>query len=698
MQNRISTCSSSLGFVLAVVLSVMPSGAAAQSTSAVTVTDSSIELPGDGWYQVQDAMSLASICEGVSICNVPAGTYIVINHTTGERFENITVSGTSGGMGSVTPTNSTGGQGNISIAGDTLSWPDNGWYQVQSASDFSTLCEGGRSCQVPAGSYIVINHSTGERYENITVNVASSGAGNSGGDNNNNATASTEALDAELNLRIAVYSTTAAELFWDASAQSDRRYQISRNGVVLDETGGTSFFDNTLQPGLDYTYSVLTIDPFGTIYRPAQVNFSTAGVSTSSATDSGTSPGNSTSVITQESPTGSPTAATPISTDLSPMFPETSNTPSPQNITLAVYSESTAELNWTRPFFGDGIELNEIWRNGELIDTIPGGGNSYVDGARTPGQQYRYEIVAINRFGRASSVFIDVGVSGGPVGTGTPVDESELPGNLVSALDNTFHLFNATAFEKLAATVFRLDDPVARGLQLVGSEPARFLEGVDRLEYACPQGGRWIVTDLSSVDDGKDIEAVECSIGPITLSGRGQYRNLLALDGITLRRNLIFSLVSLSDSRDNSLITMSFSNSFYDLDGSSGLASGDNISVMRPQGNYQAESFFLSATPAIPSAIELNGENVNGGLASVARIRTREILLKGDNGFPSSGSVSIIQTGSNRENYDISAGNGNPDTFTFTATVDGATTVYELNWSDNRNIGINNLSTVDVGF
>ena len=87
-----------------------------------------------------------------------------------------------------------------------------------------------------------------------------------------------------------------------------------------------------------------------------------------------------------------------------------------------------------------------------------------------------------------------------------------------------------------------------------------------------------------------------------------------------------------------------------------------------------------------------------GGLASVARIRTRETLLKGDNGFPSSGSVSIIQTGSNRENYDISAGNGNPDTFTFTATVDGATTVYELNWSDNRNIGINNLSTVDVGF
>jgi len=57
----------------------------------------------------------------------------------------------------------------VTVNGSTISWPDDGWYQVQSASDFSTVCEGGRACDVEPGLYIVINHSTQERFENITV-------------------------------------------------------------------------------------------------------------------------------------------------------------------------------------------------------------------------------------------------------------------------------------------------------------------------------------------------------------------------------------------------------------------------------------------------------------------------------------------------------------------------------------------------
>lgn len=52
---------------------------------------------------------------------------------------------------------------NISVNDDTISWSDGGWYQVQDAQTFESLCEGGSSCSVPSGMYIVINHHTGVR-------------------------------------------------------------------------------------------------------------------------------------------------------------------------------------------------------------------------------------------------------------------------------------------------------------------------------------------------------------------------------------------------------------------------------------------------------------------------------------------------------------------------------------------------------
>jgi YD repeat-containing protein len=51
--------------------------------------------------------------------------------------------------------------GGITVSGRTISWPDDGWYQVQTDNGRTTVCEGGRSCTVPsAGTYKVINHST----------------------------------------------------------------------------------------------------------------------------------------------------------------------------------------------------------------------------------------------------------------------------------------------------------------------------------------------------------------------------------------------------------------------------------------------------------------------------------------------------------------------------------------------------------
>lgn len=125
-----------------------------------TVNGNIINLPDDGWYQVQSAYDYSSVCEGLDTCSVDPGLYHVINLSTEERFENIAVSGAR----SEEVVDSA-----ISVSGLTISWPDDGWYQVQSSSDFRTVCEAGQSCDVPAGNYVVINHTTGERFNNIQV-------------------------------------------------------------------------------------------------------------------------------------------------------------------------------------------------------------------------------------------------------------------------------------------------------------------------------------------------------------------------------------------------------------------------------------------------------------------------------------------------------------------------------------------------
>ncbi len=125
------------------------------SPGSVVVEGNEIRWPDDGWYQVQDANTFVSICEGGLGCDVPTGTYIVINHTTGERFTDIRVE--------------SGVVDRVLIDGNTIRWPDNGWYQVQDAGTFESLCEGGLSCDVPPGRYIVINHNTGERFTDLQV-------------------------------------------------------------------------------------------------------------------------------------------------------------------------------------------------------------------------------------------------------------------------------------------------------------------------------------------------------------------------------------------------------------------------------------------------------------------------------------------------------------------------------------------------
>jgi len=125
-----------------------------------TVNGNVISWSGDGWYEVQNAGDYTTVCSGGTSCEVGPGIYKVINHSTGEKFRGIEV----GGANPEPP-----GVSSVSVNGNVISWPDDGWYQVQNASDYTSICEGGLTCVVEPGVYNVTNHSTGEKFKGIEV-------------------------------------------------------------------------------------------------------------------------------------------------------------------------------------------------------------------------------------------------------------------------------------------------------------------------------------------------------------------------------------------------------------------------------------------------------------------------------------------------------------------------------------------------
>ncbi len=70
------------------------------------------------------------------------------------------------------------------------------------------------------------------------------------------------------------YSSSALEIFWQAATSSESYvtgYEIRRNGSIVDTRDGTSFFDQNLQAGTEYTYEVRAIDAAGNIGSPSSV-------------------------------------------------------------------------------------------------------------------------------------------------------------------------------------------------------------------------------------------------------------------------------------------------------------------------------------------------------------------------------------------------------------------------------------------
>lgn len=125
-------------------------------------------------------------------------------------------------------------------------WPNDGWYQVQSAENYQTFCEGGISCAVPKGTYNVINLTNGKRCERIHVST--------GG------TTIDARPAAPINTNISVYSVTAAEIFWSHSESDIVLTEVYRDNELFATTNGTSFYDDTRARYQRYQYSLIAID------------------------------------------------------------------------------------------------------------------------------------------------------------------------------------------------------------------------------------------------------------------------------------------------------------------------------------------------------------------------------------------------------------------------------------------------------
>ena len=92
---------------------------------------------------------------------------------------------------------------------------------------------------------------------------------------NNEQDNSTSNLASPTGLRSDVYSSTSAELTWDRPAMLGLFYEVRRNGDVVNQTDGVSFFDNELSATTTYQYQIVAVDIVGNRSQPVSVSLTT---------------------------------------------------------------------------------------------------------------------------------------------------------------------------------------------------------------------------------------------------------------------------------------------------------------------------------------------------------------------------------------------------------------------------------------
>lgn len=273
-------------------------------------------------------------------------------------------------------------------------------------------------------------------------------------------------------LTAAVYSSTAAEIFWDRAVTRGLRYEVYRDGDKVGDTDGTSWFDSSLESGTSYVFELVTYDSTGRRSDPVAISLTTRGDQL------------------------------------------VSTLASPQNLTSSVYSATAVEIFWDRVATA-GL-LYEVQRDNVVLDTISG--TSWFDDSLLAGTDYNFEVVAIDANGnRSEPASLALTTRSGNELVDTPVN------------DNPF----AEADPDAQTVVARLGYPAVREtvddlvsmsyLSLYYDNESDMLsvlsEGpyYDAFELECPGGGT--VSGLKTPPSSFEGDFDACVFNGITMTG-----------------------------------------------------------------------------------------------------------------------------------------------------------------------------------
>lgn len=314
-------------------------------------------------------------------------------------------------------------------------------------------------------------------------------------------------------LRSQIYSSHAAEIFWNASIDNNlvAGYEVFRDDVFLIRGDMRSLYQPNLQPGRSYSYRVRAYDDEGNYSDSTAVHLlATTGQANQPVTD--------TTIPSQadEIPAGAlPQSPDQISDAVlvagqgqpQSSQPAGSNPPSvPQQLRSLVYSTTAAELFWDASTDNVLVSGYEFFRDGEFLSS--GDVRTLYQPGLQPGRSYSYRIRAYDNEGNLSgfSETLVVSTDSAP----QPADA----GNETPAVTETDAGGPPLAAAEPETIVFKLIN-------------ARTDTDVDRFNNI----GNGSVVDLSDVGETQlNIEAVVSGISGISrvqfdFNGQSAFRN-----------------------------------------------------------------------------------------------------------------------------------------------------------------------------
>lgn len=513
------------------------------------------------------------------------------------------------------------------------------------------------------------------------------------------------------------YSDTAAELFW-TRATSDSggvNYTVTRNGEIVFSGDALSFFDDSLEDGVHYNYSLVVSDSTGATAPAVGVSFSSsddtiasgilsaptgvrASVYSSSSLElfwdrvssqaltyeifqNGVSLGSTDGtsfyissnvqrglqykfeVVAQLGDKVNVQYSAPTVLNVSLDADVNTAMPSePGNASIQRYSRTTAELFWGRAAAEEQVVSTEVYRNSELLGTTQG--TSFLDTSRSDELSYLYTLVSVNANGMRSG---ETQVSE-ELATEFVVNND----NINDVLNFIAALVNGTPFDSMVQTASDIALGSAEGLERISEEQGASFRVLNST-YNCDPTGTLVRRTISTLGVVNLATATNCEINGLSYSGDIERQDdsttivditdfiLLNDANAGARLNAYASTVG-----GGSIDVRSLSSSSYEEFDSSGMVS---TSISNHNTTVVGQNLTTSFTANIEGYPEFTATTLTD---------FNPVLGREDN-F-ATGSLQVVFA-DNGPTLTIDADNGDPASFSVMVDANESTTSYTVAWT-----------------